>query len=428
MPIRNGERVKKRVLIFPCGSEIGLEIHRSLRFSKAYEVYGASSTTDHGAYVYENYIDGVPFVDSIEFVEFINATILRHKIDFVFPAHDSVVLRLAQNRSSIDATLITSPVRTCEVARSKRLTYERLKGVVAVPEVYNIGDDLPYPVFLKPDVGQGSKGTLAAHSLEELQLALKRDSTLLILENLPGEEYTIDCFTDRHGELRFVQGRERVRIANGISVSSRIVSDAAFEEIASRINRSLTFRGVWFFQCKRNTKGGLVLMEVAPRVAGAMGLCRMQGVNLPLLSLYDAQDMDVAILKNDFDVEVDRALATRYRMDIAYDTVYVDLDDTLIVEGNPNYLLIGLLYKFLANNKRIVLVTKHAKEVSETLANHRISESIFDDVIKVGVDAAKSDYLIGNSIFIDDSFEERRAAYTKYRIPVFDVSEAVELL
>ena len=45
----------KNVLVFPCGTEIGLEINAALRFIKFINLYGASSTDDNGRMVYENY-------------------------------------------------------------------------------------------------------------------------------------------------------------------------------------------------------------------------------------------------------------------------------------------------------------------------------------------------------------------------------------
>jgi hypothetical protein len=39
------------VLVFPCGSEIGLELHRSLKDIRFVNLFGASSVSDHGEFV-----------------------------------------------------------------------------------------------------------------------------------------------------------------------------------------------------------------------------------------------------------------------------------------------------------------------------------------------------------------------------------------
>lgn len=51
------------------------------------------------------------------------------------------------------------------------------------------------------------------------------------------------------------------------------------------------------FQLKRRENGQLVLMEIATRVAGTMEYQRSFGVNLPLLSLYNALGIPVSIIK-----------------------------------------------------------------------------------------------------------------------------------
>jgi len=45
---------------------------------------------------------------------------------------------LKGNEHQLVAKVITSPLETCEVARSKSRTYEILNQVVRVPEVYDI--------------------------------------------------------------------------------------------------------------------------------------------------------------------------------------------------------------------------------------------------------------------------------------------------
>ena len=64
--------MKKNVLVFPCGSEVGFEIYRSVNLSTHFNLYGGSSVSDHGQFVYENYIDNIPFVTDPEFISKIN--------------------------------------------------------------------------------------------------------------------------------------------------------------------------------------------------------------------------------------------------------------------------------------------------------------------------------------------------------------------
>jgi len=416
--------MKKNVLVFPCGSEIGLEIYRSVSFSTHFNLLGGSSEDDHGVYVYENYIGDLPHVDDENFISNMNKVITENNIDYVFPAHDSVVLRLAQAKAKAELAcdVITSPIETCEVTRSKDQTYKRLKSKILTPQVYEKSDyhKLKFPVFLKPDIGQGSKGTHKVSSLNELEFYKKKDPSLLVMEYLPGKEYTVDCFTNFKGELLFCEGRERARISNGISVSSNTVEDTRFFDLAKIISANLEFRGVWFYQVKENKRGELVLMEIAARVAGTMGLERARGVNLPLLSLFDAVNYDTSIFKNNYTVTIDRALENRYKHNIQYKHVYIDFDDLVVINDKVNTAVVSFIYQCINNGKILHLTTRHKANLNLTLDKYRLT-GVFDELILVSDNEEKSAYIKEkDAIFIDDSFSERKKVHDACMIPVFD--------
>lgn len=418
----------KNVLVFPCGSEIGLEVNRALAYSTHFTLYGGNSVDDHGKFVYKNYISGIPFIDKPNFIDEINRIIELYKIDFIIPAHDSAVLKMAENQSIIKATIITSCAETCKVCRSKGVTYEIFEKLIPTPKVYEINEQINFPIFLKPDVGQGTKGTYKVNTKEELDFYFKKDPTLLVLEYLPGKEYTVDCFTDRNGQLLFSEGRERIRINNGISVNSKQINNPKFQELAKIINQTLSFQGVWFYQAKERANGELVLMEIAPRIAGTMALFRVEGINFIQLSLFDRMGFEISILDNKLDIEIDRALFARFSIKGNYDYVYIDFDDTIIIDNAVNTEIIKFLYQTRNMGKKIILLTKHKQDIKETLSKFAISDLLFDDIILLEQTQNKSGFIKkSNSIFIDDSFAERKDVFDTLKIPVFGL-DAVESL
>ena len=416
------------VLVFPCGTEIGLEIHRALSCSTRVRLFGASSVaSNHGKYVYKNYFEGLPFVDAPDFIPTLNRLVAANEMDAIYPAHDSVVLRLAQAGQDLACRVIGSPRKTCEICRRKSVTYHELADAVPVPVQYK-HESVAFPVFLKPDVGQGSKGTQVARSIDEIDAALKRDPSLLLLEYLPGPEYTVDCFTDRHGALRFAGTRERIRIMNGISVDTRQVRDDRSDDYARRINGALKFRGAWFFQVKGRADGELALLEAAPRVSGGMGLFRNMGVNLPLLGVFDALDYDIEILDQTFELEMDRALASRFLHNIHYDHVYLDFDDTLVFEGGVNPLVAAFIFQCRNRKIAVHLLSRHDGEIMPALHRHGL-ERLFDSITIVHPGDCKSEYILHRpAIFIDDSFAERKRVREALGIPVFGVDAMDGLL
>ncbi len=414
----------KNVLVFPCGTEIGLEINRALKYNKDFQLIGASSLDDHGKYVYDNYYNKLPMIDDDNIIDEINKIVEKENIDFIYPAHDSAVLKFSKNKNKLKSKVLTSDFKTCDICRSKRKTYKYFSNIILVPKMYKKSEIKKefFPIFLKPDVGQGSKGTQIINNFEDLNYHYKNNNQLL-LEYLPYEEYTVDCFTDFMGKLVYVSSRKRTRISNGISVGAIEIFDAQVNEIAQKINNNLKFNGAWFFQLKKNKQGEYCLLEIAPRIAGTMEFQRGLGVNLPLLNLYNACNIRVDIIKNKYNLVLDRALYSEFRFDYKYKYIYIDLDDVLVQNKNVNYMLVAFLYKSLNENKKIILITRHKNDVFRTLNRYHIDINIFSDIIKIKSDEKKSSFISHNdSIFIDDSFRERKDVYAVCNIPVFDTN------
>jgi predicted ATP-grasp superfamily ATP-dependent carboligase len=417
--------MKKNVLVFPCGSEIGLEIYKSASNSTHFKLIGGSSVNDHGSFVYKNYISNIPMVNEEDFIEKINKIIDDHDIDIIIPAHDDVVLKLAEGKTkgNLNCEVLTSVFRTCEIARSKLKTYEHLKDIVLTPRVYRSSEEInekELPVFLKPDIGQGSKGTFIANTLEEVSFYSKDNEGTIITEYLPGREFTVDCFTNSNNELLFSEGRERKRISSGISVNSVTIDDERFVKIAKKLNETLKFNGVWFFQLKENKQGDLVLMEFAPRIAGTMGLVRCRGVNLVMLGLFNAFGANVSIIENSYNLEIDRALGNRYKHDIDYKNVYIDFDDLIIFEEKVSLPVVTFIYQCFNKKIKLYLITKHKDNLDMNLKKFRL-QNIFDEIIWIQDGENKWEHIKEpNSIFIDDSYSERKQVSDMLHIPVFD--------
>ena len=109
----------KKVLVYPCGTEIGLEIYKAVSKSIHYEIWGGSSSFDHGRFVYKNHIDNLPFItDSSNLEEIIafNDIIKDYGFDFVYPAMDGVLTVFSKYRSFLTPIIIAPSYKTSEMA------------------------------------------------------------------------------------------------------------------------------------------------------------------------------------------------------------------------------------------------------------------------------------------------------------------------
>ena len=430
--------MKKNILVFPCGSEIALEVYRAVNHSTHFNLIGANSIEDHGQFVFENYIGGLPFITDPDFLEKFRQVVRDNNIDAVYPAMDAVIELLKSNEDFFGCKVVSSPIETTQICLSKSKTYKVLEDVVKVPRTYTANELVKaggmFPVFAKPDIGYGSRGAKKISSIEDLKAHLALYPSCILSEFLPGKEYTVDCFSSHNGDLLFAAARERCRIMNGISVNTKPVKENAeeFVEFAKRINSAIKFNGAWFYQVKRDANGNLTLLEVASRFGGSSSLFRAQGINFALMSLFDAFDIPVSVLRNGYDVIMDRALDNKYKLDLKYSEVFVDFDDCIYLEKKfVNDALMAFLYRCVNNGIKVTLLSRHDDEklgkLDELLDKLRIRQ-VFDRIIHLNPSQKKIDFIDNtDSIFIDDSFAERKAVADKFNIPVFslDMIEAL---
>lgn len=421
----------QKVLIFPGGTEIGLEIWRALKDCRNMVLYSAgSNVSNHAPYVFKNHFL-VPDVHCNNWDGVLSNIINTYRIDYIFPAHDDVVMALAQNADKFNADVLSSPFSTCSICRSKTKTYNKFRHRLPVPKIFNKLSEIDaFPVFVKLDEGQGSQGACRADDPDTLKVLLKNNPDLITLEYLSGKEYTVDCFTDRRKGLLFCGGRERIRSRSGIAMNSKPVDkkiNRICRKYADIISRELELYGAWFFQLKLDRLGVFRLLEIAPRISGTMATHRVLGLNFPLLTLYEKQGVNIEVMLNDHDVEIDRALVNRYRHNLEYDKVYVDLDDTLIINRRVNTLLVRFLYQAVNEGCKIILMSKSTNDVECVLKKWRLT-SLFDKVVLLKKSDSKADLIDPKgAIFIDDSFSERKAVADRHKIPAFDCS-MIELL
>ena len=420
----------KNILVYPCGTEIGLEINRAMKKSIYYNLIGGSSTYDHGRFVYEQHIDNLPFLTDLsteqDIIDF-NEKIKNYKIDMIYPAMDGMVTLFSKYRKYLSPIVIAPDYETTCITRSKKSTYQLFSQLLPTPKIYSADEiyqgKVQYPVFIKPDIGQGSVGAIKINSFADFEKVKKNDDSQIILEFLPGKEYTVDCFTNADGKLLYCKGRDRKRIKNGISVNSFFVDKYEFREYAEIINNTIKQKGGWFFQVKEDSNGKLKLLEIASRIAGTSAITRNIGVNLPLLSANIFNNIQCNdVLVNNYDIELDRALENVYKIDLKYDTVYVDYDDTIIVKNKINTDIIKFLFQCINNKKKIILLTKHNGDLIADLKRYRI-DKIFDEIIHIDREDEKMNYITSkNAIFIDDSYGERKQVKNTININVFDVN------
>ncbi|OGS92174.1 MAG: hypothetical protein A2Z95_00740 [Gallionellales bacterium GWA2_60_18] len=402
----------KNVLVFPYGTEISNEIVSSLIHNKHFHLLCATSDEALIQISRQANLHFLPHVNDPNFESDLLKLIQNLGVSFVIPAHDDVALLLSGMSLPKDCVVIGQSHEANSIVRYKSKTYANLKHIVPVPAIYRLCDDIPFPVFIKPDRGQGSKSTqYIPDKLALDNFLLGRDSSAFIIcEFLPGEEFTVDCFSDR-GSICYAGPRTRERTINGISTLSRSFSSGpdweTLQHMAARISGHFCMHGLWFFQAKKDANGELRLLEVATRVSGTMMVNRAKGINFVELALWQAVGRKVSVNASPGQVIVRRTLDPHYQFDQEFDRLLVDFDDTLLVNGKLNVEVIGLIFKAKNENKPVILITRNQnRRLATTLHKFGIT-AIFDDVLHIDVEQSKSSFTQAGDLLVDDSFAER---------------------
>jgi len=270
--------------------------------------------------------------------------------------------------------------------------------------------------------------------LEEIISIVTKDVTKYSqLGTVDAKKIVFDCFRDRHGNtilvtpiFYFSDSLERI-FYNGI--------DDAIDSIIHFVNKlgdRFGFRGPWSFDINfdQDAIGYDYLKEIKflPAHTGWI-FHRAKGINIPLLCVQDFLDRDIQIMPLIDSNKLMWSAEMELFIDIEYSVIFIDLDETVIIENEKVPIVLDLLKKAKSDSKIIILLTRHKKNIISTLEKSFIDVGIFNKVIHVLESEKKSDKIKleseninGKMIFIDNEFPERRDVSNNCNIPVFDVN------
>jgi carbamoyl-phosphate synthase large subunit len=164
------------------------------------------------------------------------------------------------------------------------------------------------PVAVKPAVSNGMRGFrvldetplsldsflndkpgVATMKLDELVAICREDGALpemLVMEYLPGPEYSVDGFRGRAASIAVP--RRRTRIRSGISFVTESVEHRELIATSMAGAEALGIAGIYGFQFKENHAAQPRLLECNPRVQGTMVAAYWAGANIVWMGVREA--------------------------------------------------------------------------------------------------------------------------------------------
>lgn len=284
-------------------------------------IIGTASEKDAAGFAFVDKKFLVSPIEDKKYTQDLLSICMKERVDVLLPVNPKELMKVASDRGrfeEIGTRVLVSSLASLEVSEDKEKFFLFCeKNKIAFPEfikVDNLSDfcvavkKLGYPekdVCFKPKISSGTRGFRVLSKknnsenffesqpggvfadYEEVCSILKKQenfSELLVMEFLPGQEYSVDILAD-NGEAQIIIPRTRDKIILGASFSGRTVNSAEIINISRKIVEGLGLDGVVGVQYRRDVNGALKVLEVNPRVHGAVVLSFASGANIVKLSL-----------------------------------------------------------------------------------------------------------------------------------------------
>jgi len=259
----------------------------------------------------------------------ISAIIEKHQIDLIIPIGD-VELEILEELK-LNETLSSFPSGEYKIKsiQDKLSLYailannSSLKSAIPrfkQPKNYDeiqqfIFDELKLngAACAKPKLTSGTRGVLKIIENEDLDLEKIKNSKFSLIEAnvsrflnscksylqtnavfdyvlceyLPGVEYSVDLYVSAAGNFQIAVSRKRKKITSGICTEAVIEDPTNLKELSIKIAKHLRLTGNVNMQFKQSSIGEFKLLEINPRLSGAVAGCKAAEIDFVKLMLAD---------------------------------------------------------------------------------------------------------------------------------------------
>ena len=312
------------VLVTAAGAPGAAGIMKSLRLNgeRRLRIITCDMNTAAAGFYLADKAYKVPAGRSGDFIPSLLNIAVDERVDVVLPLATDELLPLARNKrlfQDLGTTVAVSNPHSLEVANNKGRLCQRLRErglpvpraytADSLAELHEAAAALGYPgnpVCLKPQVGKGGRGfRILKADIDRFDLWLnhKPDNTfatleemtavlagtnpfppLVVMEYLPGDEYSIDLLL-KDGETLAAIPRRRDAIRLGVCVRGTAEKN---DEIISQASKIAGLLGLDYninMQFRYSADGQARIIEINPRLSGTNVLCTGTGVNMPYLAV-----------------------------------------------------------------------------------------------------------------------------------------------
>ncbi len=275
-----------RILVSGVGGPAGISAARLLAREEGVKVFGVDADeAASGRLFVEDFRVVALANDGDAYARSLNEAIAFWQIDAVVPTV-SEELSVVTEVVGDNALALVSPKESVELCARKSSLYTAMAGIL--PEALARWQKANVPLewdaphyFLKPDVGRGGRGCRRVTRFEAMHSAdiLEVPQNWILMEDMPGQEWTVDVYVGKEGEAHFIVPRERLALSGGISLKGRTVRHEKIITRTERILKEIPFRGPLCLQFKERADGSIGLVEINARLSGGILITAASGAN-----------------------------------------------------------------------------------------------------------------------------------------------------
>ncbi len=260
----------------------------------------------------------VPSVRRVEYLPALMEAVKTHKVGLLVPMTDLDLRSLARHRddfAKIGCTVMVGSEPIVTLCRDKALTNRLFEKVgLATIKSFTLNEFMKrpfFPCFVKPSSGSAGIGATIIKNDRELKLHISAYGLRMVVQEIAqGQEYTIDVYRSRDGQVRSVVPRQRLAVRSGEVEKGITVKDQELIDLTIRIAETMDgMWGVFCCQCRRNNNSPPKFFDLNPRFGGGALLSIAAGADLPLYLLQEVLGQDISAKLGEF---TDRLLMMRY--------------------------------------------------------------------------------------------------------------------
>lgn len=239
----------------------------------------------------------LPRVSDAAYLDLLLELCLANRVSLVVPTIDTELSLMARAKPRFEAEgvhlAISSPV-CCDTFYLKRTTEDFFARCgVDTPRIVDPFAAVAYPLFAKLDNSSCSVGAGVVQTEAEAR-ALMEAGDYVFQELIDGDEYTVDCFVDRHGNAVCIVPRKRIEVRAGEVSKALTVKDTAIidalKALVPHLEGAYGCITVQLFK----TADRIVFIEINPRFGGGYPLSWQSGADFAAMLIKDMLGEELA--------------------------------------------------------------------------------------------------------------------------------------